>query len=139
MGRPAASVGAAAGRVSVWRRDSGARHGCTVAKRIPATCMVVVRGLRPLSVRCERRATAHYFMELNQLCLPGLLENLTGYESPDILSLFLPSGEPNARLSQAKMPTPGETAGACAYYGDGEARWLAYIEIGCRFTEGANR
>ena len=47
MGRPAASVGAAAGRVSVWRRDSGARHGFTVAKRIPATCMVVVRGLRP--------------------------------------------------------------------------------------------
>ena len=45
MGRPAASVGAAAGRVSVWRRDSGARHGCTVAKRIPATCMVVVRGI----------------------------------------------------------------------------------------------
>ena len=37
MGRPAASVGAAAGRVSVWRRDSGARHGFTVAKRIPAT------------------------------------------------------------------------------------------------------
>ena len=35
------------------------------------------------------------------------------------------------------MPTPGETAGACAYYGDGEARWLAYIEIGCRFTEEA--
>ena len=62
MGRPAASVGAAAGRVSVWRRDSGARHGFTVAKRIPATCMVVVRGLRPLSVRCERRATAHYFV-----------------------------------------------------------------------------
>jgi len=31
------------------------------------------------------------------------------------------------------MPTPGETAGACAYYGDGEARWLAYIEIGYRF------
>ena len=77
MGRPAASVGAAAGRVSVWRRDSGARHGFTVAKRIPATCMVVERGLRPLSIRCERRATAHYFMELNQLCLPGLLETLT--------------------------------------------------------------
>ena len=78
MGRPAASVGAAAGRVSVWRRDSGARHGFTVAKRIPATCMVVVRGLRPLSVRCERRATAHYFMDINQLCLPGLLETLIG-------------------------------------------------------------
>ena len=76
MGRPAASVSAAAGRVSVWRRDSGARHGFTVVKRIPATCMVVVRGLRPLSVRCERRATAHHFMELNQLCLPGLLETL---------------------------------------------------------------
>ena len=30
-----------------------------------------------MSVRCERRATAHYFMELNQLCLPGLLETLT--------------------------------------------------------------
>ena len=39
----------------------------------------------------------------------------------------------------AMMPTPGETAGASAYYGDGEARWLAYIEIGCRFTEEANR
>jgi hypothetical protein len=42
-------------------------------------------------------------------------------------------------LSRAMMPTPGETAGASAYYGDGEARWLAYIEIGCRFTEEANR
>ena len=71
MGRPATSVGAAAGRVSVWRRDSGARHGCTVAKRIPATCMVVVRGLRPLSVRCERRATAHYFVEHHRRYLKG--------------------------------------------------------------------
>ena len=62
MGRPAASVGAAAGR----RRDSEDRHGFTVAKRKPATCMVVVRGLRPLSVRCERRATAHYFMKSNR-------------------------------------------------------------------------
>ena len=77
MGRPAASVGAAAGRVSVWRRDSGARHGFTVAKRIPATCMVVVRGLRPLSVRCERRATAHYFVEHHRRCLVGLPQTLT--------------------------------------------------------------
>ena len=45
----------------------------------------------------------------------------------------------NPILRLAKMPTPGETAGACAYYKDGEARWLAYIEIGCRFTEEANR
>ena len=43
-----------------------------------------------------------------------------------------------AQLSLLVM-SPGETAGACAYYGDGEARWVAYIEIGCRFTEEANR
>ena len=60
MGRPVASVGAAAGRVSVWRRDSGARFGFTVAKRIPATCMVVVWGLRPLSVPCERSQVSSY-------------------------------------------------------------------------------
>ena len=74
MDRPAASVGAASGRVSVWRRDSGVRHGFTVAKRIPATCMVVVRGLRPLSVRCERRATAHYFVEHHRRNLKGSAE-----------------------------------------------------------------
>ena len=37
------------------------------------------------------------------------------------------------------MPTPGETAGACAYYKDEEARWAYIVEIGCRFTEEANR
>ena len=34
-----------------------------------------------MSVRCERRATAHYFMDINQLCLPGLLETLILYVS----------------------------------------------------------
>ena len=79
MGRPAASVGAAAGRVSVWRRDSGARHGFTVAKRIPATRVRVVWWLRPLSVLCERRASVHYFAELHQRCLPSLPWTLTGW------------------------------------------------------------
>ena len=86
MGRPAASVGAAAGRVSVWRRDSGARHGCTVAKRIPATCMVVVRGLRPLSVRCERRATAHYFMKHQPPAVPTRLAAHFNRVSPTLAS-----------------------------------------------------
>ena len=75
MGRPAASVGAAAGRVSVWRRDSGARHGFTVAKRIPATRVRVVWGLRPLSVLCERRASVHYFAELQPAVLAKREEN----------------------------------------------------------------
>ena len=40
---------------------------------------------------------------------------------------------------RAKMPTPGETAGACAYYGDKEAQGTYIVEIECRFTEEANR
>ena len=35
--------------------------------------------------------------------------------------------------------TSGETAGACAYYGDKEAQGTYIVEIECRFTEEANR
>ena len=33
----------------------------------------MLAALRPLSVLCERRASVHYFAELHQRCLPGLL------------------------------------------------------------------
>ena len=106
MGRPAASVGAAAGRVSVWRRDSGARHGFTVAKRIPATCMVVVRGLRPLSVRCERRATAHYFVELQ----PAVPARLAGdFNRCSFMANYFPCTAPwLTRLHIELKPQVGE-------------------------------
>jgi hypothetical protein len=93
VGRPAASMGAAAGRVSVWRRDSGARHGFTVAKRKPATRVRVVWGLRPLSVLYERRASVHYFLGLGRINLYSS-DTVEGPRAPAIkLTASLQPGE----------------------------------------------